>query len=236
MQVNLVIALFVLESEKNTNIRKNDIKKIKVLVTNDNILPKIKFTKDHMKSIVKETIKNIIHSDDFYLDQVVSIDNNDNIDIVYLAITNSENINELDNNYKLVDFSIRNNHIIFLGTKHYFYKTSKIEDNKNIDLVYDISAVDSTLKRSLLELLICFNKIRKSVDNTDIVFKFLGNIFTLEDVRIVYEMIKDTKTDKSNFRKRIIKYCVKVNEIDDKNAYRPSQKYKYKVVEEENII
>ena len=31
MQVNIVNCLFVLDSEKNNNIRKNDIKKIKVI-------------------------------------------------------------------------------------------------------------------------------------------------------------------------------------------------------------
>ena len=33
MQANLVSCLFILDSEKNGNIRKNDIKKIKILVT-----------------------------------------------------------------------------------------------------------------------------------------------------------------------------------------------------------
>ena len=30
------------------------------------------------------------------------------------------------------------------------------------------------------------------LDNTDMLFKFMGGTFTLEDVRIVYELIKDT--------------------------------------------
>ena len=71
---------------------------------------------------------------------------------------------------------------------------------------------------------------------SDIVFKFLGNVFTLEDVRQVYEMIKDTETDKSNFRKKIVKYCTKVDEVEGNNAYRPTQKYKYVPLNEERII
>ena len=38
MQINLVSCLFVLDSEKNNNIRKNDFKKLKVLVNNNNEL------------------------------------------------------------------------------------------------------------------------------------------------------------------------------------------------------
>ncbi len=236
MQVNLVTTLFVLESQKNENKRKNSIKKIKVLLTKDNLLPKIEFTKDHMKSVVKENLKNIIHSDNFYLDQVVSIDNNDNIDIVYLAITNSENIKDLSSDYNLVDFDVQKNNIIFLGKKHYFYKTNKVQEYDNIEFIHEVSAVDKDLRKSLLELLISYKKIRSNIDSSDIVFKFLGNVFTLEDVRQVYEMIKDTETDKSNFRKKIIKYCTKVDEIEDNNAYRPTQKYKYVALNEERII
>ena len=56
-----------------------------------------------------------------------------------------------------------------------------------------------------------------------------GGTFTLEDVRIVYELIKDTSVDKSNFRKKIIKYCEKVEEKKtEKKGYRPSQKYSFK--------
>ena len=57
----------------------------------------------------------------------------------------------------------------------------------------------------------------------------MSKTFTLEDVRIVYELIKDCKVDKSNFRKKIIKYCEKTDSVDDtKIGYRPSQKYIFK--------
>ena len=48
----------------------------------------------------------------------------------------------------------------------------------------------------------------------DIVFKFLSKSFTLEEVRIVYELIKGKEVDKSNFRKKIVKYCQKIDEIE----------------------
>ena len=57
----------------------------------------------------------------------------------------------------------------------------------------------------------------------------MGSSFTLEDVRIVYELIKDCSVDKSNFRKKIIKYCEKIDtSTNEKNGYRPSQRYKFK--------
>ena len=77
--------------------------------------------------------------------------------------------------------------------------------------------------------MISYKRIRSNIDNTDIVFKFMPSIFTLEDVRIVYELIKDTTVDKSNFRKKIIKYVEETEMIsDEKNGFRPSKKYKFK--------
>ena len=43
MKVNLVGCLFVLDTEKNKNIRKNDIQKIKILTTKDFGLPSVLF-------------------------------------------------------------------------------------------------------------------------------------------------------------------------------------------------
>ena len=69
------------------------------------------------------------------------------------------------------------------------------------------------------------------MDNSDIIFKFFGNSFTLEDVRIVYELIKEVNVDKSNFRKKIIKYCEEVYTETTKKGYRPSKTYKFKQIE-----
>ena len=53
----------------------------------------------------------------------------------------------------------------------------------------------------ITELLTSYKKIVLKLDNSDIIYKFLPKYFALEDVRIIYEKLKDTKVDKSNFRK-----------------------------------
>lgn len=51
----------------------------------------------------------------------------------------------------------------------------------------------------------------------------------MQDNRIVYELIKNCKVDKFNFKKRIIKYCEKIEKPNEsKNGFRPSQKYRFK--------
>lgn len=229
MKINLVSCLFILDSEKNENIRKNDIKKIKVLVTNNNKLPEIQYEGKELKKQVKNNISNIIGSNIFHLEQVYTMDYSDGIDIIYLGVTNISNVNNLKDNYKIVDFNIKDNNTIIFDNREYQYKTIEIEENNNIEYTHEIKTDDKLSNRVLLDLLISYKRIRSNIDNTDIIFKFMGKSFTLEDVRIVYELVKECTVDKSNFRKKIVKYCEKVDDSNDsKNGYRPSQRYKFK--------
>jgi hypothetical protein len=218
-----------LDSEKNDNIRKNDVKKLKVLVNKDNELPIVNIQGNDIKKQVRNNISNIIGSDLFHLEQVYTMDYKSDIDIIYLGVTNIDNIGELKEDYKLVDFEIKDNSLIVLNNHEYEYKTLELEDNNNIEYIHMIKIKDEQRKRILMNLLISYKRIRNNIDSTDIIFKFMGSSFTLEDVRIVYELIKDCSVDKSNFRKRIIKYCEKVDSsTNEKNGYRPSQRYKFK--------
>ena len=230
MQVNLTVCLFVLDSEKNENIRKNDIKKIKILVDKKNMLPILKFTGINMKEQIRKHIFNIIGSNKFHLEQVYTIDYKNSVDIIYLGITNIENIINLNDKYQLIDFTLKNNSAVIFGDNIYKYKTKEIIENNNIEYVHEIKVNDEIIKKNILSILISYKRIRSNIDNTDIIFKFMGSSFTLEDVRIVYEMIKDTNVDKSNFRKKIIKYCEKTEGENTKNGFRPSQRYKFKLL------
>lgn len=228
MYINLVSCLFVLDSEKNDNIRKNDIKKIKVLTTCDNILPTIPFNGKDMKEEVRKELATILGSDIFHLEQVFTMDYKGGVDIIYLGITNIENVKNLKSNYQLLEFKVENNNRIMYGDSSYSYQTLEEVKNNSIQYIHDIKA-EGDIQKLLLYLLISYKKIRANIDISDIIFKFMGSSFTLEDVRIVYEMVKNTVVDKSNFRKKIIKYCEKIDEKDDsKNGFRPSQKYRFK--------
>lgn len=229
MKINLISCLFVLDSEKNENIRKNDIKKIKVLVDKSQSLPLITYTGGDMKKELRKFIRNIIGSNVFHTEQVYTIENPSGVDVIYLGITNIENVSKLSKEYELVDFNIEKNSIITLKDEIYSYKTKEVEANNNIEYIHEIKTSDLERKRNLLYLLISYKKVRSNADNTDVLFKFMGSSFTLEDVRILYELIKDITVDKSNFRKKIIKYCEKIETEDQpKTGFRPSQKYKFK--------
>lgn len=229
MKVNLICCLFVLDSDKSDNIRKKDIKKIKVLVTKNDELPEINFCGNDMKKQVRKKISTIIGTEVFHLEQVFTMDYENSLDVLYLGVTNIDNIKKLSNDYKLIEFKVENNNIVQFGDSIYKYETIELEGNNNIEYIHEIECSDENIKRNILNLLISYKKIRSNIDNTDIIFKFMGNSFVLEDVRMVYEIIKDSKVDKSNFRKKIKKYCEKIDEKEDtKNGYRPSEKYRFK--------
>lgn len=228
MQVNLVCNIFILDNEKNTNVRKNDIKKIKVLLDSDASLPSIKLNTSNMKQQIRSYIYSIIGTNIFHLEQSYTLESDKEIDINYIVITNIENIKNLNDNYNLVDFYIKDNNKILFDKEIFEYDTIEKEEYNNIEYIHKINIKNKKIEKELLELLICYKKIRSNLDQTDILFKFMGKTFTLEDVRLVYELIKDKKIDKSNFRKKIIKYCEKSDLELEKNAYRPSQKYRFK--------
>ena len=228
MQVNLIGTLFIMESEKNDNIRKNALEKIKVLVKENNALPSTLFQGKDIKKQIRSYISQIIGSDMFHLEQVITLDSNGSLDVIFLAVTNNENVKSLPKDYKLVDFKVENNNTIYFGDKTYKYKTKEIIENNTIDYVHEVTA-DDDMRQILLYLLMGYKRIRVNVDNTDIIFKFMPKSFTLEDVRILYQLITEKDVDKSNFRKKIVKYCEKIEDKEtEKIAYRPSQKYRFK--------
>lgn len=235
MNINLVCPLIVLDNEENTNIRKNDLKKLKILVDkNGNLITAKVDSEATLKEIIRGKISEITNTNNFHLEQVYTFGEekyyfDKSIDIIYLAVTNIENIKKLNINYKLVDFNVDDN-IISFNNDNYKFKTKEKITNNNIEYYHEVKTDNLELEKELLEILITYKHLRSKLDNSDIIFKFMPKYFTLEDVRIVYEMIKEISVDKSNFRKKIVKYCVETDVDISKKGYRPSKMYTFKVL------
>lgn len=239
MKFNIDCCFFVLESIANENKRKNDIKKIKVLVDKKNNLVSIPFNKDKsLKDAIRDEIKNIIGSDVFHLEQVYTLGEtkfyNTGVNVIYLGITNMENIKKLDSNYKLVDFEVIANKEILFNDVVVGYKTKVKKSQNNLEYYHEIKTNDINLEKKLIELVTSYKQIASKMDYTDIMFKFLPKYYTLEDVRCIYEMIKNTTVDKSNFRKKIMKYCKETDKVISDKGYRPTHLYEF-VLDENDI-
>lgn len=239
MKFKIDCCFFVLETVENENKRKNDIKKLKVLVDKNKRLVSVSFNKDlSLKDTIRNEIRNIIGSDIFHLEQVYTLGEtrfyNTGVNVIYLGITNKENIKKLDSGYELVDFAILDNKEILLDDRIISYKTKVKKSHNNLEYYHDIKTTDVLLEKMLIELLTSYKQIASKMDYTDIMFKFLPKYFALEDVRSVYEMIKNVTVDKSNFRKKIMRYCKETEKIISDKGYRPTHLYEF-VLDENDI-
>lgn len=241
MKVNIDCCFFVLENITNENKKRNDDKKLELLVNNNNNVINVTFDGiSDIKTQIKEKIKKIINNDNFHLEQVYTLGekrfNKDGINIIYLGITNKENISSLDNDYKLVDIEIKKDEYVSLDKEIIKYRTKQIIENNSIEYIHEVETKDIDLEKQIIEIITSYKQIIAKIDNTDIMFKFLPKYFSLEDVRIIYEKIKDVKVDKSNFRKRIVRYCSPTDKIVNNKGYRPTTLYEFVLDENDKWI
>lgn len=65
-----------------------------------------------MKKQIRESISSIIGSDIFHLEQVFTMSYENSVEVIYLGITNRENIVRLDQDYRLTHFELKDNSMI----------------------------------------------------------------------------------------------------------------------------
>lgn len=233
MKIKLVGCIFILDEIVNEDIKKNNQKYINLLVDKEELLIKTDVTReDDIKNTLRNKIIDILGNDKFHLEQVYTLGDkkylfDDEIDIIYIAVTNQQNIKKDLKDYKLKNFDVKDNKIIF-GEQIFNYHTEQKITNGGIEYFHVIDVDDLNFEKELLEILISYKHLKSRINNTDILFKFLPNSFTLEDVRQVYELITKSNVDKSNFRKRISNYVEDLNRIVTK-GHRPTKLYTYKV-------
>lgn len=237
--INIDCCFFVLKSVESENKRKNDIKEIKIIVDNDNNLLSVPFNEESdIKDSIRSKIKSIIGSDTFHLEQVYTLGEkkfyNSGIHIIYLGIANEENIKKLADNYKMIDFDIINKNEIKFDDNKIYYDTKIKRVGNNLEYYHEIKTNDSNVERKMIELLTSYKQIGSKIDYTDIMFKFLPKYYSLEDVRKVYEKIKNVSVDKSNFRKKIMKYCKVTDKVISNKGYRPTHLYEF-VLDKEDV-
>lgn len=237
MKLNLTCCLFVLENNTNSDIRKNDILYLKVLLSKStNSLFSVAYDgKKGMKDVLREEMNSIVGCKDISFEQVYTIADEeylfDGCDVIYAGIMNMEDVKHLDNDYVLKSIRIKDNNLIILGDESIKYKTIQRKNGSGLEYIHKIETDDKYYRKALLEIIITLKYIRSRLDTTDIIFKFMPHLFALEDVRTLYELIKDTSVDKSNFRKRIMKYCSRSETVIDNRGYRPTYLFKFEPLE-----
>ena len=232
MNVNLTCVMLVMDEVCNQDIRKNSIKNVSLLIKRTNrALPKVVAnTNQDIKAQIRNELTNALGTDRFHLEQVYTLGDkkyfdSKAIDIIHLGITNAAHINKIAPDYDLINVSIQNN-IIKIGNKTYKYKTIE-KVGFSIEYIFETDAKNIQEDKLLIELLTAWKHMRSRLDNSDILFKFLPGEFTLEDVRQIYMLLSERCVDKSNFHKKITKYCTEVPGKLSCGGHRPSKHYKF---------
>lgn len=235
MNIKIKCCVFVIDNLKSDSIKKNDNKVLKVLVEkNTRQIVTIDFdNKTDIKTQGKVKVSEILGTDKFHFEQVYTFGDSkffgdNNIDIVHLSLAKLEDIKHLDDNYEFVPFSVyTSSKTIMFDNKEYEYIVKEIRDDYGYEYLHTIQNVDLATEKNLLELLTTQKYLKSRINTTTIMFNLLPDVFTLEEARLVHELIANKEIDRSNFRKRCIKFCTPANiKISDK-GFRPAQLYKF---------
>lgn len=233
MIINLTCVMLVLETTQNPDIRKNDIQKIKMLrhrITHG-IPCVIANASDDIKEQMRRTLSDIINVDSFALEQVYAMGDkkymapNGSVDIIHLGIINGTLIHKINSEYELIDISIQHNEIKIGDNKYTFRTIEKI--GSAVEYLFETNASDINTDKTLVEILSAWKHLRNRIENTDTIFKFMPDEFTLETTRQVYEIISGQHVDKSNFRKKITKYCTEIPNKTAHRGHRPGKIYTF---------
>ena len=216
---------------KSGDIKKTDDFKLEVLATENLNLVKTEFDgKSRTKQLINDRLKKYVDQEPTYLQQVYAKgeDNtqkgNRDIDIVYLAIVPENTVAK--NGYKFCEVFCDDKYLTVAGNR--FEYTLYQESSFSKEKYHNIICNDPVKKNQLLMIMLALKYIKNNVENFDILFEFLTDAFTLEQAHKVYEMLKMQKYDKSNFRKKFIPNCEKLDLRIDNQGFRPTYLFKRK--------
>ena len=250
--VTVDMLLFTID-EKEINIRKNPEKKLKMLLVkrgghpylNQWAIPGgfVAIKEDIEEAAYLELAEETSLKDDIYLEQLYTFGkpNRDPrmrvISVAYMALTKKDNIKKTisgDDASDALWFSVSKKEI---NSNNFILEL--VNEEKNINISYNFKENDNIwdyepISDEKLAFDHCFvintaiDRLRNKIFYTQIAFNLLPEIFTLSELRKVYEAILDKELEQSNFRKRIANLVEIVDVESPKVGHRPSKYYKIK--------
>lgn len=107
-------------------------------------------------------------------------------------------------------------------------KVSKIIEGKVTKIKREILECDGIAFDHAKIIVYGMERLKNKVKNTDIIFSFMPEFFTLTELQQVYEVISDTRLLKANFRRKISNRVVETDKYIKRGGHRPSKLYMFK--------
>ncbi len=241
MKVTGNLLIITTDNEERTDVRKLKEKKLQIILDENNELPKFKISnKDYIKNLAENKIEELFEISNFYIEQLYTwgdpeyYTQNEEIIITYLIIINKKIINNMPNNLKFYDLSIKSfqdskiqDVILSNEDKEIKYRIETISKKRKNNIEYTNKLIGKSAINEFIAIIIHtgLKRLRNRIENTNIAFSFLDNEFTISELQQVYEIILDKKLVSANFRKKIEPMVKKTEIIVKESAYRPSNKY-----------
>ena len=245
------IVLISISSKDSNNYRKNEEKRMSILLVNRKDYPyKGKWClpggfldpkKETLEECAKRVLKKETNLSNVYLEQLCTFDRLDRdprmrvVSTAFVALVDKQRLTEKVENAKWFDVVklIEKDGIVEFhlsdGEEELVFKIKKVKKDETSNVVeYE------TLGEKVLAfdhdcvILAGIERIRNKVNYTDIVFHMMPEVFTLKELQNVFEVILNKKLLDPAFRRIIKDKVEKTNLIKTGEGHRPSVMFRYK--------
>lgn len=155
------------------------------------------------------------------------------ISVSYMALVDRTKIKDnLKDNVKWFDISIKEENkiisIILKNEKDVIQLSVRRETIDKKSKEYEYSLIDNVLAFDHDKILVKgIMELRNKVENTDIVFNLMPELFTIGELKQVYEILLGKQLVNSAFRRTIAEKIIVTDQQISTGGHRPSYLYKY---------
>lgn len=114
--------------------------------------------------------------------------------------------------------------IVISGT----VKTTRTLEGRMMRLKHELVESDNIAFDHAKIILAGVDQLRRKVEDTDIAFNLMGELFTLTELQQAHEVILDRKLIKANFRRKIAGRVQETDAIRKDAGHRPSKLFRFK--------
>lgn len=248
------ILLISISSEERTDYRKNNKKKMSILLVKRKQYPYkdryclpggfIKPKEETLEECAKRVLKSETNLEDIYLEQLYTFDSLDRdprmrvVSTSYVALIDKNKVTNIINKdakwFDITSIEDKNNIVEI--------KLSNEEDNINIRIKKELIEKTTDRYRFIgldnkniafdhdIVILSGIERIKNKLNYTDIAFNMMPEYFTLKELQQVYEVILGKKLLDPAFRRIIKDKVIETDKYETGIGHRPSRLYKYKKV------
>lgn len=251
LSITADILIFSVSNQEKVNYRKNDAKKMSILLVNRENYPyKDKWClpggflniDEDLEDAPRRILKRETNLDHIYLEQLYtfgSVDRDPRMRVVsvsYMALVDKDRLQDkLGERAKWFDITLyeeKNNVVDIVldsGETTISFQIEKTLREETTDRYsFNIVKNDYLAFDHAKVILLGLERLKNKCEYTDIVFNMMPEYFTLGELQQVYEVILNKKLLDPAFRRIIEPKVVKTEKIKNGEGHRPSKLFKYK--------